>query len=173
VNWLDKLLDLLHSFWPLRIVTSYEKGVRFWLGRDTAELSTGIYAFLPWFGDIKIVTVVPDVMDLGVHSITTKDDRTITFSANVAYEITDARAMYTKVQDFATSLSRLAEGHMAAKIREWSYEEMVANQRELERSLERTLNTRAKVWGVSVLDCWLTDLVEARQYRLFGTSPLS
>lgn len=151
---------------------SYERGVRFWLGKDTKELSAGLYAFVPWFGSIEVVSVVPDVMDLGVHSVTTKDDKTITFSANVAYEIVDARAMWTKVQDFERSLARLAEGHMATRIREWTYAELIEQQKELERSLKGTLTTRASEWGVTILAVFLTDLVQARQYRLFGTSPL-
>src|SRR5688500_546700 len=168
MSWLEIILAKLHDHWPLRIVTSYQRGVRFWLGQDTAELTTGIYAFLPFFGNIEIVAVVPDVMDLGVHSVTTKDDRQVTFSANVAYEIVDARAMWTKVQDLDVRLSRLAEGHMASRIRDWDYAELIANQKDLERSLKGTLETRAKGWGVKVLDCWLTDLVAARQWRLFG-----
>lgn len=172
MSWLDRIIELLHSLWPLRIIHSYQRGVRFWLGIDTKELKPGLYAFIPFFGNIEVVTVVPDVMDLGVHSITTKDDRKITFSANVAYEITDARAMFTQVQDFERSLARLAEGHMAMKIREWDYAELILSQRELEKSLERTLTTKARPWGVSILDVFLTDLTEARQWRHFGTVPL-
>lgn len=107
-------------------------------------------------------------MDLGVHSITTKDDQTVTFSANVAYEITDARLMYTKVQDFSLSLARLAEGHLATKIRDQDYNDLIAGQKKLEESLERTLTTKARGWGVTISDVWITDLVKSRQYRLFG-----
>lgn len=169
MTWIQAIFDFLHQFWPLRIVHSFQKGVRFKFGQDTEELSTGWYFFVPFFWSIEIVHTVPDVLDLGVHSITTKDDISVTFSANVAYEIVDARLMYTKVQDFATSLARLAEGHLATKIRAWEYKELIDNQKKLEESLEGTLETQAKKWGVSILDVWLTDLVRTRQYRLFGS----
>lgn len=168
MNWLEVLFSWFNYLWPLRVVRSYQQGVRFWWGRDTKELGPGVYAFLPFFGDIEIVTVVPDVLDMGVHSITTTDNRKVTFSANIAYEIVSARLMWTKVQDFETSLQRIAEGHLATKIRDWSYDDLITGQKELERSLRGTLETRAKKWGVLVIDVWITDLVECKQFRLFG-----
>ncbi len=167
MSWIQFILEWLHQFWPIRIVYSYQQGVRFWLGEDTKELTTGCYWFLPFFGNIEIVPTVPDVLDLGIHSITTKDNWCITFSANVAYEITSARLMFTKVQDFETSLQRIAEGHIASKVRDWTYEELIDSQKDLERSLKDTLETRAKNWGVKIHVVWVTDLVKARQYRLF------
>lgn len=168
MSWIQAIFDFLHQFWPLRIVNSYQKGVRFKLGQDTEELGTGWYFFIPFFWSIEVVHTVPDVMDLGVHSITTRDDVTVTFSANVAYEIVDARLMYTKVQDFSLSLARLAEGHLATKIRDLDYRELIDTQKKLEESLERTLTTKAKGWGVLISDVWITDLVKTKQYRLFG-----
>ena len=163
------LREFWRSLWPFGIVRSYQRGIRFRLGIDVAEIQPGWY-FAWWVvEDVVVVNVVPDVLDLPVQSITAADGAEITVSANIAYEITDARAMFTKVQDFQDSLSRIAMNHLAQKIRAWTWKELQDHQAELERSLKGTLTTRlARLgWGVEIIDVGLTDLVRCRQYRLY------
>lgn len=166
-EFFGKILDWLHDLWPFRIVRPYQRGVRFWLGNVTGDqLTPGLYAFIPFFMAIEVVDVVEDVIDLPTQSITTKDGRMVSFSANISFEITDAVAMWTQVQDFQENLSRVACGHLAMKVREWSWDELQESQKKLESSLKDTLTTRVKGWGCKILECRLTDMVQARQIRL-------
>jgi regulator of protease activity HflC (stomatin/prohibitin superfamily) len=162
-----RLLDNLRELWPVKIIHSYERGVRFKMGQVTEpQLMPGWYLFWPFFWSIYEVSVVEDVLDLPSQSITTKDGKMVTFSANVSYEVTDAVALWTEVQDFEVNLARVACGHLALKVREWEWIELQAKQKELESSLKGTLTTRVKSWGVRVLECRLTDFVQAKQIRL-------
>ncbi len=165
-DFLRIVLEKLYEVWPLRVVRSYQKGVPFWLGEVGEEKGAGVYAFVPFFGAFEIVDVVEDVIDLPSQSITTKDGKMVTFSANVSFEVVDAVALWTQVQDFGENLSRVACGHLALKIREWTWDELQEGQRKLELSLRDTLTTRVKPWGVRVLECRLTDCVQAKQFRL-------
>jgi hypothetical protein len=62
----------------------------------------------------------------------------------------------------------LAMVHLAQKVRDYTWPELVAHQKDLERSLKNTLTTRVKKWGVEIVEVGLTDLVRSRSYRLFG-----
>lgn len=173
-DFLRLLLDSIHYLWPLRVIATYERGVLFMGGRPGIELiptggifKSGIYPFLPFFMRIETLALCEDVVDLPVQSITTSDGKTVTFSANVAYVITNAVAHYTNVQDFADSFSRAACGHLALKVREWSWEELHQGQKKLEASIKGTLTTRVEDWGVKILEVRLTDCSLTRQYRLF------
>ncbi len=162
-----RLLDNLRELWPVKIVRVYQRGVRFRNGTVTEPaLPPGHYYFWPFFWAIEVVDVVEDVLDLPSQSITTKDGKMVTFSANVSFEVTDAVALYTEVQDFDENLSRIACGHLAMRVREWEWIELQESQRKLESSLRDTLTTRVKGWGVKIIECRLTDLVQARQIRL-------
>ena len=57
---------------------------------------------------------------------------------------------------------------LAKRVREWTWDELVASQRDLERSLRGTMTTRAKEWGVTIHDVGLTDLTIAKPLRLYG-----
>jgi regulator of protease activity HflC (stomatin/prohibitin superfamily) len=167
VGWIQFLFEKVEYLWPLKKIKSFQRGVLMSCGWTCPRaLKPGLYPFIPWLMDIEAVNVVEDVVDLPSQSITTKDGKTVTFSANVSYEVTDAVAMWTQVQDFGENLSRVACGHLAMKIREWDWEELQDGQRKLEISLRDTLTTRVKGWGVRILECRLTDCVQAKQIRL-------
>jgi regulator of protease activity HflC (stomatin/prohibitin superfamily) len=166
-EFFTKLLDFLHDLWPLRIVRVYQRGVRFKFGIVTEpQLPPGWYAFWPFFWAIEVVDVVEDVLDLPTQSVTTADGKTVTFSANVSYEVLDASLLYTSVQDFENNFSRVASGHLAMRVREWKWDELMENRRKLELSLRDTLTTRVKGWGCQIIECRLTDCVQAKQFRL-------
>ena len=168
MSWLELLAHYLRQVWPLWIVKSFQQGIRFRNGRDVALLRPGVYFAWWWFEEIEAVNVVPRVINLPSQTITTKDGKTVTFSANVEFHIENARAYYCAVYDADHSLRNAAMGHLARKIREWTLDELQTHQSDLERSLERTLTTYVKDWGVVIRDVRLTDLTASRGYRLFA-----
>jgi regulator of protease activity HflC (stomatin/prohibitin superfamily) len=153
---------------PVKVIQSYERGVKFHLGRDVALLEPGLYFFIPFVQSIEVVHVVPEVINLATQTVLTADGHPVTFSANIEFEIEDARAMFCKVQDFQNSLANLAMNHLAQKIRAWTLSELNAGQKDLEKSLKDTMTTRVKKWGVVVLSVGITDLVTTKAYRLYG-----
>lgn len=167
MGWLQLVFDKIEYLWPLRHIRSWERGVFMCCGWTyKKQLSPGVWPFIPWFMAIEVLPVVEDVIDLPTQSITTSDGRMVSFSANVSYEVTDVVALYTQVQDFGENLSRVAAGHLAMRVREWSWDELQEGQRKLESSLRDTLTTRVKGWGVRILETRLTDMVQAKQFRL-------
>lgn len=161
------LRDFWRELWPVRVIYSYQRGVRFWKGRvNEAQLEPGLHLVCPYFGEIQIVNVAEDYLDLAVQSITTKDGKSVSFSANVGFTITDAVQNFCNIQDFESNMGRAATNHLARKVRGWTWDELCEYQTELERSLRETLTTKARKWGVTILEVGLTDLVQARQYRM-------
>ena len=172
-NLVDLISNNILALLPLRIIHSFERGVKFRLGRDIAELQPGLHFFWPYFEDIEVINVVPEVINLPTQSLTTLDGHHISFSANIEFEVHDARAMFCGVQDFQNSLMNMAMNHLAYRVRDWTWQELREGQRELERSIKDTLTTRVKKWGVTVLSVGITDLVETQTYRIFGESGTS
>lgn len=168
LSWIEVLLNFVKQFNPFVTVPTWARGVRVRGGKHVKELKPNIH--WRWLGIDKVffVTVVPEVINLPTQSITTKDRVEVTFSANIEYEVVDAVAKFTKVSDFDNSLVNAAMGHIAKKIRDWTYDELIDGQRKLELSLRETLTTYVRDWGVKINDVRLTDMVKARQYRLFG-----
>lgn len=171
---MTSLFEFLTTIWrelvPARIIESWEQGIRFRRGEpDPDPLGPGIWFFKPFLDRIEVIPTKPRFIDLPTQSVTTQDNQTVTFSANICYEIENAVLAYTEVHDLEDFMSRASMGHLHGKIHEWSLVDLMAHLKDLEKSLEGTLQTRVRKWGIKVLDVKLTDMVKTRQYRLYET----
>lgn len=165
IGWIGENIAALV---PFRFVRSYQRAVRFWLGQPGPELGAGFWWVIPGLLTIEIVDTRADTSNLPTQSVTLKDGRSVTFSANVEFEIVDAVAYLTGVQQFDFSITNVAMSHLAKRVRAWTWDELVAEQRALELSLRDTMTTRAKRWGVQINDVGITDLTCAKTFRLYG-----
>lgn len=177
---MDALVGLLRDFWrflwPIYAVRVYQRGIRFrhWPSKEddarAEELGPGLHWGMWIIEDIEIINIAPDPQKLSPQSLTTADDRSITVRATVLYEITDAVAAYTAINDYTDSMDDIAENHIAKKVRAWTWEELRAGQKDLEESLKGTLSTRMKPYGIKILEAGLAELVQCEQQRHFGVA---
>lgn len=166
MTWLQVLFDFLRQFWPFEIVYSYQRAVRFWNGVDQKELGPGLYMFVPFFGQIHVVDVAPDVLKLFDQNLTTKDDVGVMVAANVCYQIKDARKAVVNVQQLENNLGDAFRRHLAKRTREKTWAELVVGQDALEKSCRGTLTTFVKDWGVEVSDVGFVCFIRTKNFSL-------
>lgn len=164
----EAVFQNLAALLPIRVVRSYQQGVRFSLGQDRALLHTGVYFHLPWIWEVEIVDTAPQVLNLPTQTVRTIDGHSISFSGNIEFQVVDARLMYTKVQDLNHSLAARTMGHIARKIRRRTLDVLTTKQASLETYLKNTLHLQCSGWGVRINDVALTDLVQSKAFRLYG-----
>lgn len=173
-DWLIDLAKWLYKeFWPVRIVHSYQQGVRFHNGEDKALLKTGIHFFWPATGSIEIECVVEDVANLTPQTLTTADEVTITIDGSVAYKIVNIRKWFTQVTDFHQSLNGKCERHLARVVRNEKFKDLVSSQDLIEENLRKEISAAVENWGVKILDVGLTSFSKTPAYRIYGTLPPS
>lgn len=172
MSWIQVIINHITGLFPWKKVQPYQRAVRScfvpFKGVKVTVLGPGIVRAIPWFDDVFRLDIQEDSVNLATQSVTTNDDVAVTFSASFMYEIEDVQAALFNVKEFTTSLQDLAIMHLAERVRDWTWNELRDGQKELERSLKGTLETRAKKWGVVITRVGITDLVKARQFRHFG-----
>lgn len=160
----NNLMQLL----PFTIILSYERGVRWVIGKNPKELLPGFHWKVWFIHKIDRVNIVDEVVDLPVQSVVTQDEKLVCFSVNIGFRVTDAVKHICSVQDFVESTKGLAMTHLAKKVRERTLKELTDDLNKVERSLEGTLTTRFKDWGTEVFSVGFTDFAEVpRQMRIF------
>ncbi len=157
---------------PGRMIEESHRGVRLTNGvARRAQLEPGWYWFIPLYQSIKIVSVKDQVKDIPIQSMTTKDDRTVSASLCVEYEVFDAVRWQIDVHNFDDSLNALAKIYVARGIRAREYHDVRRRQRRIERSIQRALSKHTEAWGVRIKTVGLETFVEAWQGRLMGEAP--
>lgn len=176
MSWVEAILSRVADLWPFVRVGVWQRGVRTtflpWGGVKVTVLAPGAHRCLWWIERVTLQTTAEQVHNLPTQSITCRCGTAATLSANFAFEVTDAEAAANNVFDLGDSLQGLAMMQIAKKCRDWTWVELSERQADLERSIRDTLTTRAKEWGIKITAVGLTDLVQARAYRLFGDPPV-
>lgn len=187
MNWLSALFDYLFKLWPFAKIQPWERGIRItylpWEVRfklsfpfyvlfppevRIVELGPGMHRAILWIDEIKKESVVDQPMDLLIQTVTTKDERQVTFSVNIQYIVVDVKSNILNVHNFEASMEAAARTHLAKRVRAFNWLKLLERQRWLEASLGKTLTTRAKRWGVEIQEVGFTDLAESKTYRVPG-----
>jgi regulator of protease activity HflC (stomatin/prohibitin superfamily) len=163
---LANLWTIIEVVLPFRVVRVYQRGVKFRLGILKPTLEPGFHWIIPMIDQVDIVDVNQETKNLPNQSVTTKDGKAVTFSVNIIYETLDAALLFTAVQSHEESFTAVAMVHMAQRIREWEWHELLEGQKDLEKSLRDTLTTRVKPWGIRIVGVGITDLTQARPIRI-------
>ena len=166
MGWLQPIIDFLRQFWPFEIVYSYQRGVRFWCGRDTAELDAGLYMFLPFFARIEVLDTQMDVMRLANQDLTTKDGVGIATAVNVLYEIHDARAAFVNVQKVVDNIADECRTGVAKAVRQYDFAELLSKQSDIENDIADQVAHVAGEWGVQIHRVNFADFIKTKAISL-------
>ena len=144
-----------------RIVYEYQQGVRFWKGRATKLLANpGVYAYIPWVGDIYTGMVVPQEVETSTQCITDDEGKARTFSIGLQYEVVDLRRKLIAVDDFDDSLLNLVERIASDVMRN-------ADTKDLDKAILQRVRTQAEKWGVKINYLGILNDVRSRPMHHF------
>jgi regulator of protease activity HflC (stomatin/prohibitin superfamily) len=166
----EAFLQNIQALLPWVIIKSYQKGVRFTLGKRPKALEPGPHLKLWFIHQIDYGDACEEVIELPNQTVTLQDGTIVCFSANVGFKVHDWVAHSTKVQDFKESTLALAMIFLAAQVRkEATFRGLVLDLPEIERGLRKHLARKFKAWGTHVTAVGFTNLAEVRwPIRIFG-----
>lgn len=102
------VVDIIQPLWPVRLVMPWQKGLYFLCGRYCGEVNPGVWPILPYFGDVKCVSVVPEVYPLPLQTVTLRDGSTLTYSVSITVVVRDAAKAYLKLGHYTETVGELA-----------------------------------------------------------------
>lgn len=178
LEWLSEFVRWFAEFFPhWKVVISTQGAVKFKSFRLTDPFAGGLEVevcgpgfviYWPVVTDITIYPTARQANDLRAQTLVTKDDRTITVSAMIVYEIHDLEAIVAHTYDPEQTIKDIAVTavHEACCKRTWG--ELVEQQRRstLDTALKNEAQKQLKDYGVLVLKVALTDLAPCRVFRL-------
>jgi regulator of protease activity HflC (stomatin/prohibitin superfamily) len=168
---LDRLVDFLIScielfrFW--QVVQPFEEGVQIRLGKFNRVLTSGLHFVLPFGIDHCLIQcVVPTTHSLGDESSTTKDGKSIGFTAVVTFQIRDIKKAMLDIEDVTHAVRDACAGEIGRVLRESTWAEVLAPE-----MLEKlTLACRKRGWkyGIEIMSTQLAGISLARSIRLMS-----
>jgi regulator of protease activity HflC (stomatin/prohibitin superfamily) len=134
----------------VKIVTEYERGVIFRLGRLVGARGPGLFLIIPFVDrmvkvDLRVVT-----MDVPSQEVITKDNVTVRVNAVVYFRVVDPEASVVKVLDHIRATSQISQTTLRNVLGQSELDELLASREKLNQMLQRIIDEHTDPWGVKV-----------------------
>lgn len=171
---LNVLIQIFQFVWPFRPVEHWERGVVYLFGKYWRMVGPGRWPVVPFFMDVRAVSVVPAILATPLLTITLKDGRTLTFSAAATVYVEDPAQALNAIDDFQTTTQELLGARIAEKLAEVDAARLDTGARKrLLSDLTRWLDEETILYGVRVTTLRFTNFaVNLKSYRLLMDASL-
>jgi len=134
----------------VKIVTEYERGVIFRLGRLVGARGPGLFFIIPFVDRMVRVDLRVITMDVPPQEVITKDNVTVKVDAVVYFRVVDPEASVVKVLDFIRATSQICQTTLRNILGQSELDELLAQREKLNQMLQKIIDEQTDPWGVKV-----------------------
>ena len=144
----------------LKQIMEYERGLKFTLGRYSADMSPGLNIVVPIFQSYERVDIRVKTVDVPKQDCITKDNVTVNVDAVTYYYVFDVKKAILDVEDFYYAISQLSQTTMRDVVGEVTLDELLANRDQISNKIKTIIDKASDGWGLRV------DKVELKHIEL-------
>jgi len=154
MNWIVIVIIALVVFiilpMAVKIVSEYERGVIFRLGRLIGAKGPGLFLIIPFVDkmfkvDLRVVT-----MDVPSQEVITKDNVTVRVNAVVYFRVVDPESSVVKVLDHIRATSQISQTTLRNVLGQSELDELLTQREKLNQMLQKIIDEHTDPWGVKV-----------------------
>jgi len=151
---------LVLAMMTIKIVSEYERGVIFRLGRLLGAKGPGLFLIIPFVDrmvkvDLRVVT-----MDVPSQEVITKDNVTVRVNAVVYFRVVTPEDAVVKVLDHIRATSQISQTTLRNVLGQTELDELLTQREKLNQMLQRIIDEHTDPWGVKV------SIVEIKEVEL-------
>ncbi len=134
----------------IRIITEYERGVIFRLGRYTGVKSAGLKWIIPGVDRMVRVPLREIVMDVPPQDIITRDNVSVKVNAVVYFRVIEPNKAVVEVENYHFATSQLAQTTLRSVLGQAELDGLLAEREKLNEKLQEIIDLQTEPWGVKV-----------------------
>lgn len=134
----------------LRVLTQYERGVTFFLGKYVDTKGPGL-TFIPLgLARMKRVTLRVVAMDIPVQDVITRDNISVKVNAVIYFRVGDPTLAIIEIQDYLYATGQLAQTTLLSVLGQVELDELLQDRRKVNDLLRQIIDERTEYWGVEI-----------------------
>ncbi len=134
----------------VKIVTEYERGVIFRLGRLIGAKGPGLFLIIPFVDRMVKVDLRVITMDVPSQEVITKDNVTVRVNAVVFLRVVDPESSVVKVLDHIRATSQISQTTLRNVLGQSELDQLLAEREQLNERLQKIIDEQTDPWGVKV-----------------------
>lgn len=151
----------LYILSSIKILTEYERGVIFRLGRLLSEAKgPGVILVFAPVDRIVRVSLRQEALEVPSQDIITRDNVTLKVNAVIFLRVIEPRRAVVEVSNYVYQTSQFAQTTLRSVLGEVDLDELLAHRDKINLRLQSILDTHTAPWGVKVVN------VEVKQVDL-------
>jgi regulator of protease activity HflC (stomatin/prohibitin superfamily) len=134
----------------IRIVSEYERGVIFRLGRLIGARGPGIFILIPAIDrmvkvDLRVVT-----LDVPRQDMMTRDNVPVSVDAVVYFRVVNPEDAIVNVEDFGRATSLYAQTTLRSVIGQHELDDLLSRREKVNQQLQQAIDEGTDPWGIKV-----------------------
>lgn len=135
----------------IKILTEYERGVIFRLGRLLPRpKGPGIILVFRPIDRIVRIPLRVETLEVPSQDVVTRDNVTVKVSAVVFFRVLDPAKAVVEVKHYVHATSQLAQTRLRSVLGEADLDELLSEREKLNSRLQSTLDEQTGTWGIKV-----------------------
>lgn len=143
----------------IRVLTQYERGVVFFLGRYTGTRGPGLIVVPAILARMRRVSIRVVVLDIPPQDVITRDNISVKVNAVLYFRVTDPSLAVIEVQDYLYATTQLAQTTLLSVLGQVELDELLADRRKVNDILKRIIDERTDFWGIEVSAVEIKDVL--------------
>ncbi len=150
--WLIILvIVVLYVLMGLRVITEYQRGVRFTLGKFSGEMKPGLRFVAPILQMYQKVDVRVKAVDVPQQECITKDNISVNVNAVLYYRISNAMKAILEVENYMYAISQLAQTTMRNVVGEVELDSLLSGREQVSQKIKTIVDSASDPWGIHVV----------------------
>lgn len=134
----------------IKVVSEYERGVIFRLGRLVGAKGPGLFFLIPFIDRMVKVDLRVITMDVPSQEVITKDNVTVRVNAVIYFRVVDPQASVVKVVDHIRATSQIAQTTLRNVLGQSELDELLAERDKLNDIVQNIIDKHTDPWGIKV-----------------------
>jgi regulator of protease activity HflC (stomatin/prohibitin superfamily) len=145
------VIVLLYVASSIKILTEYERGVIFRLGKLLPRpKGPGVVLVFAPIDRIVRVSLRTIALEVPPQDVITRDNVSVKVSAVLYYRVMDARRAIVEVENYQYATSQLAQTTLRSVLGQAQLDDLLAERDRLNQQLQLILDQHAEPWGIKV-----------------------
>lgn len=134
----------------VRIVSEYERGVIFRLGRLVGAKGPGLFILLPFVDRMVKIDLRTVTLDVPAQEVITRDNVTMKVNAVIYFRVTEPQAAVVRIVDHVRATSQIAQTTLRSVLGQSELDELLGQREQINQRLQQIIDDQTEPWGVKV-----------------------
>lgn len=134
----------------IKILSEYERGVVFRLGRLIAAKGPGLIIIIPIVDRIVKIDLRTITMDVPAQEIITKDNVPVKVNAVVYFRVVDPNKAVVEIENYVSATSQIAQTTLRSVLGQSELDELLSQREKINQILQAIIDEHTDPWGIKV-----------------------